>query len=99
MVPRVGVLVKPQTGRLAFYRALRRASEGTVSPYDLRRTYAQWLDLARLPQFRQDYYLAHGPRDLNALYKRAREVRQYLIEDAAALERLVGEQGMLRVVG
>jgi len=99
VVSRVGVLVKPRTGRLAFYRSLRRPGQGTVSPYDLRRTYAQWLDLARIPQFRQDYYMGHGPRDLNTLYKRAREVRAYLIEDAAALARLVGQQGVLRVVG
>jgi hypothetical protein len=98
VVPRVGLLVKPATGRLAFYRHLRLKSGDTVSPYDLRRSYAQWLDLARIPQFRQDYYMAHGPRDLNALYKRMREVSGYLREDAAALEALVGEPVMLRVV-
>jgi hypothetical protein len=74
------------------------ASGDTVVPYDLRRTYAQWLDLARIPQFRQDYYTAHGSRDLNALYKRMREVSGYLREDAAALAVLVGEPVMLRVV-
>ena len=42
--------------------------------------------------------MAHGPRDLNALYKRMREVTGYLREDAAALEALVGEPVMLRVV-
>jgi hypothetical protein len=52
-----------------------------VSPYDLRRSYAQWLDLARIPQFRQDYCMAHGPRDLNALHKRMREVFGYLREE------------------
>ncbi len=98
VVPRVGLLVKPATGRLAFYRALRKASGGTVAPYDLRRTYAQWLDLARIPQFRQDYYMAHGPKDLNALYKRMREVSVVLREDAAALGTLVGEPVLLRVV-
>jgi integrase len=99
VVPRVGLLVKSATGRLAFYRALRKASRRSVSPYDLRRTYAQWLDLARIPQFRQDYYMAHGPKDLNALYKQMRDVGAYLAEDAAALGALVGEPTMLRVVG
>jgi hypothetical protein len=69
-----------------------------VSPYDLRRTYAQWLDLARIPQFRQDYYMAHGPRDLNALYKRMREVSTSLAEDAAALGVLVGVPVVLRML-
>jgi len=98
VVPRIGILVKPSTGRLAFYRALRKASSNTVSPYDLRRSYAQWLDLARIPQFRQDYYMAHGPKDLNALYKRMREVSAYLQEDGAALGRLVGEPVMVRMM-
>jgi hypothetical protein len=33
--------------------------------------------------------MAHGPRDLKALYKRMREVSGYLREDAAALGALV----------
>lgn len=88
VVPRVGLIVKPSTGRLAFYRALRKASGNTVAPYDLRRTYAQWLELAEIPTFRQDYYMAHGPKDLNALYKRAVECQKYLAEDAKALEQV-----------
>jgi hypothetical protein len=98
VVPRVGIIVKPGTKRLAFHRAIRTASDKTVAPYDLRRTYAQWLDLARIPQFRQDYYMAHGPKDLNALYKRMREVGSYLEEDAGALSNLVSEPVLLRMV-
>jgi integrase len=90
VVPRVGLIVKPRTGRLAFYRALRAASSKTVTPYDCRRTYAQWMDLGRIPQFRQDFYFGHGPKDLAALYKRMRECLPYIREDAAALEALVG---------
>jgi hypothetical protein len=65
---------EPGDRTAAFYRHLRLKSGDTVRPYDLRRSYAQWLDLARIPPFRQDYYMAHGPRDLNALYKPMREV-------------------------
>jgi hypothetical protein len=42
--------------------------------------------------------MAHGPRDLNALYKRMREVSVALQEDAAALGGLVGEPVTLRMV-
>jgi hypothetical protein len=42
--------------------------------------------------------MAHGPKDLNALYKRMRAVVAYLREDAAALEELVGESVVLRMV-
>jgi hypothetical protein len=65
---------------------------------ELRRTYAQWLELAGVPDFRQDYYMAHGPKDLNALYKRARECAPYLREDSSALERLVSDPARLRLV-
>jgi hypothetical protein len=98
LVPRVGLLVKPATKRLAFYRALRTASSNTVAPYDLRRTYAQLLELARIPSFRQSHYLGHGPRDLNQHYQRMREATAYLREDAAALTELVGEAVALRMV-
>jgi integrase len=98
VVPRLGLLVKPGTKRLAFYRALRTASGETVTPYDLRRTYAQWLDLARVPRFRQAFYMGHGPKDITALYQRMREVTASLKEDAAALEQLVGQPVLLRIV-
>lgn len=89
VVPRVGLLVKPSLKRRSFAKALSKASGKTVTPYDLRRSYAQLLDLARIPQFRQDYYMAHGPKDLNTLYKRAKECEQYLAEDATAIENLI----------
>jgi integrase len=98
VVPRVGLLLRPATKRQAFYQALRAASGETVSPYDCRRTYAQWLDLARIPQFRQSYYLGHGPKNLDQLYQRMRACGQYLREDAAALEQLVGGLVAVRLV-
>lgn len=98
IVPRVGFLVKLATRRQAFYQALRLASGKTVSPYDLRRTYAHWLDLARIPQFRQSYYLGHGPKNLDQLYQRMRACGEYLREDASALSEVVGESVVLRMV-
>ena len=96
VVPRVGIVVKPSTK--AFYTALRAASGKTVTPYDLRRTYSQWLDLARVPQFRQSYYMGHGPKDLDQLYQRMRACSQYLREDAGALEQLTGAAVAVRLV-
>lgn len=96
--PRIGLIVKPSTGRLAFYRHLRAKSSNTVTPYDLRRTYAQWMDNAGIKQFRQDFYFGHGPKDLGALYKRMRECLPYIREDAAALEALVGVTSNLKVM-
>jgi hypothetical protein len=97
-VPRVGMILKPDTGRLGFYRAIRKASAETVTPYDLRRSYSEFLDIARIPGFRQDYYMAHGPKDLGAHYKKAKECEAYLLEDGAALEKAVSEPLGLRIV-
>jgi hypothetical protein len=67
-------------------------------PYDLRRTYAQWLDLVRIPQFRQSYYLGHGPKNLDQLYQRMQASSEYLREDAAAPGQLVGGSVVVRLV-
>jgi hypothetical protein len=85
-VPKVGEIVKPQTKRLAFYRAL---STHGVAPYDLRRSYAVLLELAEIPTYRQDYYRGHGPKDMGTLYKRQKECTPYLVEDAKAIDRLI----------
>lgn len=61
------------------------------TPYDLRRSYAQLLDLARIPEFRQNHYMAHGPRSIGEHYKRMKECLPYLLEDSQALARLVAE--------
>lgn len=98
VVPRIGLIVKPSTGRLAFYRALRKASGNSVTPYDLRRSYTQLLDLAHIPEFRQSHYRGHGPRNMGEHYKRMKECLPYLLEDAAALEKLVLEPLELRIV-
>ena len=83
------LLIRPRTKRRAFAKALAKASRSTVTPYDLRRSYSQLLDLARIPTFRQDYYMAHGPTNLNALYKRAKECLPYLQADAEAIRQVL----------
>jgi integrase len=90
-VPKVGEIVKSTTGRLAFYRALRKASGKTVAPYDLRRSYAVWLELAGIPTYRQDYYCGHGPKNMNELYKRQRDCTPHLADDGLAIWKLLTE--------
>jgi hypothetical protein len=50
------------------------------------------------PQFRQSYYMGHGPKNLDQPYQRMRVCGQYLREDAAALEQLVGTAVAVRLV-
>jgi|SRR6185312_6934212 len=59
-----------------------------ATPYDLRRTYANWLEAAAVPRTRRRLYLGHGARDVTDLYE-AHEVAAFLAEDAARLRRYV----------
>jgi len=81
----------PAVGRPAgFAQALARADLG-VTPYDTRRTYARWLDELRLPGYRQDAYMGHGPKSMRELY-RFGEIQAWIAEDGQALRRYVGEE-------
>lgn len=72
-----------------FRAELAKASGGTVRPYDLRRTYANWLEAAGVPRTRRKMYLGHGASDVTDLYER-HEVERFLAEDAERLRRFVG---------
>lgn len=68
----------------AFRRALSEASGGMVKPYDLRRTYANWLESAGIPRTRRRLYMGHGAKDVTDLYE-AHEIREFLQDDANKL--------------
>jgi integrase len=72
-----------------FRAELAKASGGTVTPYDFRRTYANWLEAAGVPRTRRKMYLGHGASDVTDLYER-HEVERFLAEDAERLRRFVG---------
>lgn len=54
-------------------------------PYDLRRTYANWLEASNVPRTRRIAYLGHSGGDVTSLYER-HEVEQFLVEDARRIE-------------
>lgn len=70
------------------YKALRltlsEASDGSVTPYDLRRSYANWMEAAGIPRTRRKMYLGHGAVDVTDLYER-HEVDRYIEADALLL--------------
>jgi integrase len=76
--------------RRTFENKVRERSGGSVTVYDLRRTYANWLEAAGIPRTRRRMYLGHGARDVTDLYE-SHEVKAFLVEDAAKLRRFVGE--------
>ena len=91
VVPLVSVLLfHPQVSYVVFRKALRTASDGQMTPYDLRRTYANWLEAAGIPRTRRRLYLGHGASDVTDLYE-AHEVRAFLKADAEKLRAFLSE--------
>lgn len=63
----------------------RLLSVGAVRPYDLRRTYANWLESSGIPRTRRKAYLGHAGGDVTSIYER-HEVDQFLADDAQRIE-------------
>ena len=90
IVPRVpGLLSAPKLSYRAFREALAEASDGQMTPYDLRRTYATWLEAAGVPRTRRRLYLGHGNQDVTDIYE-WHEVAKFLEEDAAKIRAFLG---------
>jgi integrase len=70
----------PQLSRDRFEKLFRARQLG-VTPYDLRRTYAKWMESAGIPRTRRRMYMGHGVRDVTDLYER-HEVAAFLVDDA-----------------
>lgn len=86
-VPLVRKPSAPSMHRRTFEDKLReRTSE--ITAYDLRRTYANWLESAGIPRTRRRLYLGHGAADVTDLYER-HEVTAFLVDDARRLTSLL----------
>jgi len=82
-VPLVRAPAVPQLSRDRFEK-LFRARGLAVTPYDMRRTFAKWMESAGIPRTRRKLYLGHGKADVTDLYER-HEVDAFLVEDAKTL--------------
>ena len=60
-----------------------------ITPYDLRRTYMKWLELAVIPRTRRRLYMGHGAKDVSDLYE-TYEVTEFLIADAKKIRIALG---------
>src|SRR6185312_6313905 len=79
VVPRVpGHLAPPRITYRAFREALAQATDGQMTPYDLRRTYANWLESAGVIRTHRRLYLGHGAKDVTDLYE-WKEIEGFLI--------------------
>ena len=97
-VPLVDTPVRPELTRDGFTSALRRLSEkGTkVTPYQARKTFARWMEDARIPRAHREIYRGHGKRDIGDVYERY-EVANYLRDDAQAMRALLPQHGLRMV--
>jgi integrase len=88
-VPLIQAPAVPRLSRDRFTRVFRERLQSVITPYDLRRTYAKWLELAKIPRTRRRLYMGHGAKDVTDLYE-AHEVTAFLLEDAKTLRFYVG---------
>ncbi len=88
-VPLVEAIERSPLTQDQFQRALQRSGLG-VRPYDARRTFAHWCDLAGIPEIRRELYLGHSVwANLRTLYG-AHESERFVEEDATRLKKVVG---------
>jgi hypothetical protein len=83
-VPLVFVPSVPRMHRRTLENKLRERTNRSIAPYDLRRTYANWMESAGIPRTRRRIYRGHGAQDIGDLYE-AHEVEAFLKEDAAKI--------------
>lgn len=89
----VPLLMKPAAPTLSrdrFEKNFRERMRATgYTPYDLRRTYAQWMEAAGIPRTRRKLYMGHGVADVTDIYER-HEVTAFLVADAKLLGAFLG---------
>ncbi len=83
-VPLVRAPAVPRLSRDRFEKLFRLRLKGSVTPYDLRRTYVRWLESAGVPRTRRKLYMGHAASDVTDLYER-HEIASFLVEDAQKL--------------
>lgn len=90
-VPLVSPIEPPRLAFVTFRHVLRVASDRQMSPYDLRRTYSNWIEGAGIQRTRRRLYMGHGNKDLTDLYE-WHEVTAFLADDAAKIRAFVGSE-------
>jgi integrase len=88
-IPSIRPISRPTRLYRPFLDALNEASDGAVRPYDLRKTFSNWMEAAGIPRTRRMIYLGHGAKDVTDLYER-HEVLRYLAEDGERLKTHLG---------
>jgi integrase len=86
-------IAPPAISRASFARALSTVSIATgiaCSPYDLRRTFGNWIEQAGIMRSRRKQYLGHALGDVTECYER-HEVTRHLVADGAKVREWIAE--------
>jgi hypothetical protein len=84
----------PSVSQKVYAKAFRAAADAVglpCTPYDLRRSFANWMEAAGIPRTRRKLYLGHGAADVTDLYER-HEVQAFLLEDGRKLRAWIDRQ-------
>jgi integrase len=81
VVPRVSNPSPPMIHRSTFAVRFRERMGERLVPYQLRGTFAHWMEEAQVGRSRRRIYLGHGSQDTTALYER-HEVTEFLQKDS-----------------
>lgn len=85
-VPRIATPIRP----LVLYPAFRRALPDGLRPYDARRTFAHWMEMAGIPDSRAARYMGHAIGSVLRLYQ-DHSPEYYLAGDTARLRDYIGQ--------
>ena len=101
IIPRIVTPVRPLCHMRTFEAALTQAAVALklkgLTIYTGRRTWAHFLELAKIPPSRQDAYMGHSAKGVGGLY-RQHEVEPYLAGDREAVRAVAGEFSALKVM-
>jgi hypothetical protein len=89
VVPLVGTIVAPACTHQYLHRMLK-AVEPKMGLYDMRRSFAHWMEEASISRTRREHYMGHGPKTMTDRYEQ-HEVAAYLQGDAKRLLKYIGE--------
>ena len=88
-VPLIFPPAVPRIHRRTFEDKLRERTSRAMTPYDLRRTFANWMEQAGIIRTRRKLYMGHSAGDTTGLYE-LHEVSAFLAADGATLRQFAG---------
>jgi integrase len=97
-LPRLEEIARPACWVGLFRKELAIASGGEVQPYDLRRTYATWLEKAQIDRTNRRQYLGHSAKDVTDLYETRLLTSTDLAADALKLKRYIDGQRREQII-